>query len=156
MSPGGTRRYKLLEKEIKPLAEFCLFSALVSPRLEIHTLEVTPQGSDRYNVRLVVHNTGWLPTNVSEQAQKKKVVKPLEVDLTLPEGAALISGKRQTFAGQLAGRDHKGMFTIWNADTTDERERLEWVIHAPAGGSSTSRASHERAGTVRAAAALGD
>ena len=145
---------KLLEKEIKPLAEFCLVSALASPRLELFDLTVTPQGGDNYHLRLVLHNTGWLPTNVTEQALKMKVVKPLEVRLALPEGASLISGKELTFAGQLAGRDQKGMFTVWNADTTEERVRLEWVINAPAGGQVDITAIHERAGTVRAAAAL--
>jgi hypothetical protein len=57
--------------------------------------------------------------------------------------------------GQLKGRDHKGMFSSWNEDTTDERAKAEWVVAAPAGTEVQLVAVHERAGTVRTTVKLG-
>jgi murein tripeptide amidase MpaA len=137
-----------LEKEIAPLADFALFNCLISPKLELHSLTVEPHG-DNYYVRLVLHNTGWLPTNVTQQALEMKVVRELEVDINLPEGAWLISGKKKTKLGQLSGRDDRQGFAIWSNDSTRERVKLEWMIHAPEGGQATIKAIHPRAGTVR-------
>ena len=140
----------LLEKEIAPLADFAIFNCLISPRLEIHSLTAEPRGDEHYYIRLVLHNTGWLPTNVSEQALKMKVVREVEVDLALPDGAELISGKLKTMCGQLQGRDNKIALSIWVSDATKERAKVEWVIHAPNGGEVGVTAVHQRAGTVRA------
>jgi murein tripeptide amidase MpaA len=140
--------YKLLEKEIAPLADFVIYNCLISPKLEIHSVDVQSHG-DVHAIRLVLHNTGWLPTNVTEQAKKMKVVRPVEVNIDLPEGAELITGKARNFLGQLAGRDQKMMSVIWGSDATDERVKVEWVIKAPVGTEIQIEAKHQRAGTVR-------
>jgi hypothetical protein len=139
---------KLLEKEIAPLADFVLFHCLISPKLELHSVETERQG-DLVSIRLALHNTGWLPTNVSQQAQDMKVVRELEVDISLPEGAELVTGKKKTKVGQLKGRDGKSAITVWAGDATEERVKLEWVVRAPIGGEVTITAVHQRAGTVR-------
>ena len=143
----------LLEKEIAPLAEHALWQCLVSPKLELYSLEAVTHG-DAHKVRLVVHNTGWLPTNVSNKAVKMGAVKPLEINLELPDDATLLSGEEKSFHGQLPGRDKKGAFALWSADSTDERCKVEWVIQAPAGTTLNLTANHERAGTVRASITL--
>ncbi|MDX1614968.1 MAG: M14 family metallopeptidase [Candidatus Promineifilaceae bacterium] len=143
----------LLEQEIAPLADFAIFSCLVSPRLELYSLDAAREG-DLYRIRLVLHNTGWLPTNVSQKALEMKAVRELEVDIALPEDARLLTGEAKTFAGQLRGRDHKTSTSIWGGDATDERVKLEWVVAAPAGGEVTITAVHQRAGTVRASLTL--
>lgn len=139
---------KLLEKEVSGLTEFALYQCLVSPRLEWHSVDVKRNG-DTYWVRAVVHNTGWLPTNVSKQALKMKVTRELEVDLTLPDGAELITGKAKTMLGQLAGRDQQASAPIWGGDATSERAKVEWVIGAEPGAEITITAHHQRAGTIR-------
>ena len=78
-----------------------------------------------------------------------KVVRPVEVNIDLPEGAELITGKARNFLGQLAGRDQKMMSVIWGSDATDERVKVEWVIKAPVGTEIQIEAKHQRAGTVR-------
>ncbi len=110
---------------------------------------------DVHHIQLVVHNTGWLPTHISEQGLKAKVVRDLEADIELPEGARLISGDRKQMLGQLKGRDHKSMFSSWNDDTTDDRAKAEWVIEAPAGSEVKLTAVHQRAGTVRVTITVG-
>lgn len=46
-------------------------------------------GEGSWLVRLVLHNIGWLPTSMSEKAVERKAVRPLEAEITLPEGARL-------------------------------------------------------------------
>ncbi|MFO7662067.1 MAG: M14 family metallopeptidase [Chloroflexota bacterium] len=144
----------LLEQEIAPLTDFVLYCGLISPRLEIHSLEISSTG-DIHTIRLVVHNTGWLPTNVSEKAMESKTVREVEVDLDLPEEARLLMGQKKTMLGQLKGRDHHWRFPLWSENSTDDRAKVEWVVAAPAGTRVNVTAVHPRAGTVRASALLG-
>ncbi len=143
----------LLEKEIAPLSDFMIYSALIAPKLELYRLDVTSQG-DVHAIRLVLHNTGWLPTHVTETALKMKAVEPLEVNLSLPAGARLIAGETRTELGQLKGRDHTWAFSGWSSGATDERAKVEWVVQAPAGSEIAIVAKHPRAGTVRTKAVL--
>ena len=141
---------KFLEQEVAPHADFAIWHLLVSPRLEVHSLDIEPVGPSVYRVRLVLHNTGWLPTNVTEKAVERKVVRQLEVELTLPEGAKLLTGEPKVELGQLAGRVHKRSSLGWWADdATDDRAKAEWVIEAPEGGELGIEARHQRAGTIR-------
>jgi murein tripeptide amidase MpaA len=141
--------YKLLEKEVAPLADFALYSCLVSPKLELHSLETTKTAESTYHIRAVYHNTGWLPTNVTKKALEQKVVRELEVDIALPDGASLVTGKLKTKLGQLAGRDQKPSAPLWPGDATADRTKVEWVISAEAGSVVEITAVHPRAGTVR-------
>lgn len=147
--------HHLLESEIKPLADFAIFSCLASPRLELHSLETTSNG-DIHHVRLVLHNTGWLPTNVTERALEMKVVRDLEVDLQLPPEATLVTGELKTKLGQMRGRDDKLSFPLWGYEGTNDRAKAEWVIQAPAGTGVEITAVHQRAGTVPLTVTLGE
>ena len=107
-------------------------------------------------MQLVLENTGWLPTNVSDMALKRQAVRELEVELDLPEGARLVSGERVMKVGQLDGRVHKRS-SLWfgTNDATTDRAKLEWVVEAPQGGELGITARHQRAGTVRERVPLG-
>ncbi|MCB8922849.1 MAG: carboxypeptidase [Ardenticatenaceae bacterium] len=144
----------LLEKEVSPLSEFALYQCLVSPKLEWYQVDVQSQGNLHW-VRAVVHNTGWLPSNVSKRALEQKVVRELEVDIALPDGAKLVTGTPKTMLGQLAGRDQQAVAPIWGGDATTERAKVEWVIEAEAGTAVTITATHQRAGTIRKEIELG-
>ena len=144
----GNPPLKLLEKEVAPLSDFALYSCLVSPRLEWLQVDKKSHG-DTHQLRAVVHNVGWLPTNVSKKALEMKVVREVEIDLQIPEGSSLLIGKEKTMLGQLSGRDHKEMFSAWGGDPTAERAKAEWVIKAPAGSTVELCAHHPRAGTIR-------
>jgi hypothetical protein len=87
---------------------------------------------------------------VTEKAVERKAVRPLEVELTLPEGAKLVAGERKVEAGQLDGRVHKRSALWWGTDdSTGDLTKLEWVIEAPDGGELGIEARHQRAGTIR-------
>jgi len=77
-------------------------------------------------------------------------VRPLEVELELPDGARLVAGEMKTDAGQLQGRTQKRSTTWWgNDESTTDLAKLEWVIEAPAGMEIGIEARHQRAGTLR-------
>jgi len=140
--------YKLLEKEIAPLADFAIYSALVSPRLEWYDVSKISNGRI-HHLRAVVHNTGWLPTNISKRALDMNAVRELEVDIRLPDGAKLLTGLPKSMLGQLDGRDQKEQFAMWSDDSTSERAKVEWVIEAEPGSVVEITAVHPRAGTIR-------
>ena len=140
-----------LEEEVKPHADFAVYLALIAPRLEIRSFESEPVADGAFRLRLVLENAGWLPTNVTEKAVERKAVRPIEVELTVPDGARIASGKPREEAGQLAGRVERRQITWWGTDhSTSERALVEWVVEAKTGDAVSVVARHERAGTVRA------
>jgi len=146
-----------LEEEIAPHSDWVIFHALISPFLEVRSLDVEKLASDSFLVRLVLQNSGWLPTSVTEKAVERKIVRPIEVELELPEGARVVAGEVKTEAGQLQGRAQKRSTTWWgNDDSTTDLAKLEWVIEAPAGTEIGIKARHQRAGTLRRRVTLGD
>lgn len=146
---------ELLEREIAPHADFAIFHALISPKLELHSLYHEPIGESKHYIRLVLVNTGWLPTHISEKARQRKAVRPIEVELSLPEGARIVGGERIVEAGQLGGRNLKRNPLGWRADdSTTDRVKVEWVIEAPEAGTVGIVARHQRAGVVRAEVVL--
>ncbi len=143
--------FSRLQAEVEPHADFAIFLALVSPRLEIRSFESEPVGDGAHRLRLVLENSGWLPTNVTQKALDRKAVRPIEVELELPEGARVATGQAREEAGQLSGRVEKRTVMWWGVDhSTSDRTKLEWVVEAPAGSNVGVVVRHERAGTARA------
>jgi hypothetical protein len=141
---------EFLEAEIAPHSDFAIWHALISPLLQILTLETEAIGDGAYKVKLVVSNAGWLPTNVTEKAIERNATFPVEATIALPEGADLVSGEKKVELGQLTGRALKRSMLWWGSeDSTTERAKVEWVVRAPGGGSVEITARHQRAGVVR-------
>jgi hypothetical protein len=145
-----------LEDEVAPHSDWAIFHALISPLLEVRTLEVEELGESSFLVRLVLQNSGWLPTNVTEKAVERKAVRDLQVELDLPSEARLVSGEVKTDVGQLKGRVDKRSTTWWaNDESTGDLAKLEWVVEAPAATEIGVEARHPRAGTRRRRITLG-
>jgi murein tripeptide amidase MpaA len=140
---------KFLEKEIAPFPDWFVWHALISPRMLLHSAEVFPAGKDTYRVRLVVQNTGWLPSYVTKKALEKKYTRGVVAEITLPHGATLQAGKAREELGQLEGRAYHSAFADDSEGLTNDRLKVEWVVHAPQGGTVKLSARHERAGVVR-------
>ena len=134
------------------MKNFAIFHLLISPKLELLEASATPLGKGAYRVRMVLHNTGWLPTSVTKQAAKNKLVRGVVCEIELPKGATLETGKPREELGQLEGRAYKPAAPVgWSFnDQTEDRSKVEWVVRAPKGGVVKLIARHERAGTVRA------
>jgi murein tripeptide amidase MpaA len=148
---------QFLEREVARFPKWILWQALISPRLELVAAETEALGNDHWRVRLVVQNSGWLPSYVSKRSLGRKVVRGVMVDIALPDGAALISGKVRDDIGQLEGKAYKHTgISFWpDYHVTDDRAKIEWVVRGRAGDRIALCAKHERAGTVRAEVKLG-
>jgi murein tripeptide amidase MpaA len=141
---------EFLEKEIAPFPEWLVWHLLISPRLEIYDTRVSSLGDGTYRVQLVVHNTGWLPTYVTQKALDRKLVRGCICEIELPEGATLETGKPREELGQLEGRAYKSSApTRRQSDPTQDRAKVEWVVRAPRGSTVKLLARHERAGVAR-------
>jgi len=145
---------QFLEKEITPFAGWLVWHLLISPRMELYEATAKRLGEGSYRVRMVVQNTGWLPSYVTKKAVEKKVVRGVVFEIELPEGATLETGEPRQEAGQLEGRAYKGSAPS-DPDPTDDRVKAEWVVRAPGGGAVRLIARHERAGRVQAELELG-
>lgn len=147
---------KFLEKEVALFPDWVVWHLLTSPKLEVHEASATALGENAYRVRLVVRNSGWLPTYVTKKAVEKKLVRGVICEIDLPEGAELEVGKQREEIGQLEGRAYKPSAPSgWLTDATQDRAKVEWVIRAPGLDTVTVVARHERAGTARAEIELG-
>ena len=141
---------EFLEQEVALFPDWLVWHLLISPKLAVYAATVEPLGDALYKVRLVVQNTGWLPTYITKKALEKKLVRGVIAEIELPDGATLQLGKPREELGQLEGRAYKpSAANVWNTDTTDDRAKVEWVVHAPQGGTVRLTARHERAGVVR-------
>jgi murein tripeptide amidase MpaA len=157
---GGWNRFhafsnpplQLLEREVARFPSWLLWQALLSPKLELVHAGARAEGGGHYKITLVVQNTGWLPSYVSKRALERKVVRDLIAEIELPAGSALVHGKRRVDAGQLEGRayKHTGISFWGDANLTDDRQKIEWVVRGKPGDRVELVARHERAGTVRA------
>jgi hypothetical protein len=122
----------------------------MSARLEFRKAEVEKRADGVYRIEAIIANKGFLPTYTSKRAQERKVVRPIEVSLKVPEGASLLSGKPDDEIGQLEGRTNKiygGWFSSRNV--TDNQNRLEWVVAGKPEAEIELVVKSERGGTLR-------
>jgi hypothetical protein len=108
-------------------------------------------GEDNYRLTLVVENNGFLPSFTSEQAKIRKAIRPIRAELVLPEGAELlVNQKRSNHIGHLEGRSNKlSVNSTYGSSPTDNRGKVEWVIHVPYNKEVTFKILSERAGSIK-------
>ena len=147
----------LREKEIARFPKWLLWQTLISPKLEVREVEVTPAGAESWRVRLVVQNTGWLPSYGSKMALQRRLLRGVLAEIELPAGARLVSGKPREELGELEGWAylHTGISFWPNKNATADRAHVDWVVHGKPGTQVKLVAWHERAGRVEAVARLG-
>lgn len=146
-----------LEREVAPHTEWLIYLGLSTPRLSVRSFTAEPAGENLWRLRLVVENTGWLPTHGSQMALDRQAVAGATAKLELPAGASLVEGETSKQLGQLAGRTGQRSTATWWSYTngTPDRAVADWVVAAPAGAKFTARARHERAGSAEASVVLG-
>lgn len=145
------------ESEIARFPQWLLWQALVSPKLELRDVQVAPAGAGAWRVRLVVQNSGWLPTYVTKLALQRKLLRGVLAEIRLPPGAELVSGRMREALGELEGwaYRHTGV-SVWpDSKPTDDIAYADWVVRGRAGDEVELSAWHDRAGCIRAKATLG-
>lgn len=142
----------LLEQELALFPRWLTWHLLVSPRLEVLDASAARLGADTWRVRLVVHNTGWLPSYVTKRALENKVTRGVVAEIELPAGAQLVTGLPREELGQLEGRAYTPAtpsgWAGWSGDATADRAKVEWVVRGTEGTLVKLRARHERAGAA--------
>jgi murein tripeptide amidase MpaA len=149
--------FERLEREVAPHSDWLVYLGLASPRLEIRSFGAVPAGGgDVWRVRLVVENSGWLPTYGSQQALDQQAVGGVVAELELPPGVRLVSGEARRSLGQLAGRSEQRSSATWwgYSPGTSDRALAEWLVAAPQGSTVSVTARHDRAGTARSRSVL--
>ena len=140
-----------LQSEVERFPEWLVWLLLVSPKLELLEASATrlSRDADQWKVQLVVQNTGWLPSYVSKKALAKKLTRGVVCEISLPDGAELIAGRRRALVGELEGRAYKLCVPwAWSHDATNDRAMVEWVVRAKPGDVLTLHAAHDRAGRL--------
>ncbi|MCW5947087.1 MAG: hypothetical protein KIT74_08660 [Fimbriimonadales bacterium] len=135
-----------LEAEISPFADWVVWQALISPRLEVAAIDLRPVG-DGTVIRFAVENTGYLPSYVARIGRDKKVCRGVIGEIELGEGLKLLSGKLREEGPQLEGRSHLPSAGFgWLLESTDNRHVFEWTVSGH--GSVRLIGRHDRAGRV--------
>ena len=150
MYTWGNPPRSIVGQEAEMNTTFALSLADMLPRLTLHTLSLdrlTDHGD--FQLRLVVENSGFLPTYTSAQGRKRAAARPVRAELELPETVSLSSGQAKTEMGHLEGRSSKlSVSTIYAASPTDNRAWTEWVLRGPPGAEVQIRVLSDRAGSL--------
>lgn len=146
-----------LEEVTSTNARFVLRAMKTAPRIVFQRPVVESLGADLYKVSVTVQNVGFLPTYVSEQGRKVGVNKPVKIEIEIPSGAQLISGKREQDLGHLHGRANQyESMSFYTAYPIESRAVAEWVVRAPSTGDVILRAEATKAGSIELALPVGE
>ena len=137
-------------EEAESNTAYALALANMLPRLTIHTLSadrLTAEGD--FCLRLVVENSGFLPTYTSGQGRTRKAARPVRAELDLPENVQLVSGQAKSELGHLEGRSSRlSVSTIYAASPTDNRAWKEWILRGAPGAEIQVHVHSDRAGSL--------
>ena len=142
---------KFLRAECEKLTRFALTHAATAPRLRAR-LETEELSQGLRRIELNVENAGYLPTHVTSVAADKKLTRPVEVGIELPQGASLVSGEREVELGHLPGRSALAG-NRWKSPAffeglpSDYASRTVWVVRGE--GPVQVEVRGGRAGTAR-------
>jgi hypothetical protein len=141
----------MLRAEVAPHAEFAVYQALCSPRLEVRNTSVERLGPDRWRVQVGVVNSGWLPTDVSQRARTARLVNPIVAELTGTDVTVVDKPARRQ-VGQLEGRS--AMRFTSRRDGTPDKLLVAWTVVAEEGAVANVVVKHDRSGQVSVACPL--
>jgi murein tripeptide amidase MpaA len=144
----------LLEREVAKFPEWLIHNTMISPKLEVQDVKAVALGADAHRVTLVVQNTGYLPSYVSKRAKERGQSRGVIVDVGLPAGATLITGKTREVLGELEGRAYKHTLMSFWTDTSPTSDRAVFECVVKGSGELKLTARHDKAGTVRATVVL--
>ncbi|MBO6158788.1 MAG: zinc carboxypeptidase [Firmicutes bacterium] len=134
--------------------------ALAMPKLVIENAKAKKVAEGIYEISAIVGNPGYLPTNLTDEAVRMKLDKPVQAAIAA-EGAELeiLSGKALEEIGNLSGysRTASGIHFYGNISTfinAPAKKKLSWIVKAEAGTAITISACHAKAGQAKAVITL--
>jgi murein tripeptide amidase MpaA len=141
----------LREREAARFPAWLTYIGLTLPRLAVLKAEAERLGPDTWRIRFAINNAGYLPSYVSKRALERKQCRGVIFEITLPEGASLVSGLPRIATGQhLEGHAPKASLQAFlpNRDVTADRAVCEWIVRGKVGSEVKLSAKADRAGAT--------
>lgn len=141
---------EFLGEEAEGNTAFVLSLAEMLPRLTLHTLSAERLSTEGdYRVRLIVENSGFLPTDTSAQGRSRRSSRPIRVELSVPPDSRILSGKPKQELNHLEGRSSNLSVTpVFAASPTTNRAWVEWILRGPVGTEVSISVFSDRAGSL--------
>lgn len=133
------------EQMLRPNMKFILYHASTPPLVRVADLKATPANGGQ-KIVVTIANEGFLPTNVTEQAIRARIAKPVVVRLDTGPGVKLLAGQSTVTLGHLEGMPLVVKEYSFGAQTFggSNRRTLEWLVKGS--GPVTVRVESEKAG----------
>ncbi|MBQ1446640.1 MAG: hypothetical protein IIZ14_05250, partial [Solobacterium sp.] len=101
-----------------------------------------------YRITAVVGNRGFLPTNITDQAVRAAVNKPVIVEISGVK--ELVTGKEKEEIGDLSGfsraQTKVSYGLVTNRKEAEMKRKVSWIVKAEAGDTVSVHVSHEKSG----------
>lgn len=137
----------MLLTECENDTKFNIRFACSLPTLKVEDVQATEVTEGVYEVTALVGNRGYLPTNLTEEANTLKVSKPVTVTI---EGCEVVGGKQEETIGNLAGFSATSTGAFYGAISTfasaKAKKKVTWIVKANTGDTITVSTKQEKAG----------
>ncbi|UCD46003.1 MAG: carboxypeptidase [Candidatus Bathyarchaeota archaeon] len=160
---------KFLAEECARAGTFMIAYAALSPLTEIVEVKAESLGAGLHKLSVVVKNRGFLPTNITEQAKKANIAKPVTLELMHGSDVEVLINAEKLEVGHVEGRSDKlpGRFYtplgpkkappgryfggMWGRGGDSSSKAAEWLLRVKDGGEAevTVVASSEKGGVDR-------
>jgi hypothetical protein len=114
---------RLLEKELELKLPWYLYLAEVAPQVKIKETKATPIVGNAVSLKVIVENQGFLPTNITQQAIKIAVAKPVIAKIEL-KNAVIIEGKEKMRLGNIPGNQYRYQMRSF----PDNERSVCWIL----------------------------
>lgn len=138
---------KFLEKECEKVFKIIISQLRATPLVTIESKKVKKLSKDTFLLSVVFKNSGFLPTNGSDQAVKTGVIKKPRIKIVLDKNQKIVQGDIHQEVEHLGGRVR---FLPWHTPLgfvtrpNTHECRIEWVIKGK--GLATVSADFQRGG----------
>ena len=144
---------KFLRQEVEKHVRFMLREANCLPQVSFRKVNVKQIEETFYQIDAHVMNTGFLPTQITEESLRRKIAEDLKVTLD-GENILFISGKQTQEIGQLEGYSAISSVSASVNGLSSERARpsekkVTWIVKAAPGTHLTITCKNSRIGTCK-------
>lgn len=138
---------KFLLQECEKICRFMIRFANCLPRLEIESVSSSKIMDGLYEVSATVMNTGYMSTNLCEEAKVLQTNTPVCVKISTSD---LLKGEELTEIGDLAGFNETKTSVfygqLYTRENSKSRKKLVWHVKGNAGDKITISVSHVKSG----------
>ena len=136
-----------LLQEVEKTTQFMIENAYALPKVCIDKVDVKALGEGIYEVAAVVGNSGYMPTYLTQSAQRQKVDKPVMATLS---GAEVVHGEAAMKVGHLEGvsgvKTSYGYQGLTTANHDPQFKKVTWLVKGQANDVVTIKVTSEKAG----------